>query len=176
MSANGSPTIDLGFEPLEKRSATSKPVAAAAIGAAVVAIAGIGGFATDVNSDWYQSLEKPSFQPPGAVFGPVWGVLYLMLGVATWLAWRDAQGAKRRLILGLFGANYVLNLAWTLIFFRGHSPFAAGVEIVALFGTIVSLVLLMKPRNKLAAWLLVPYGVWVGFATALTWTIAIQNS
>lgn len=175
MSANESPVIDLGFDPLPRRR-NSKVVAAGAIGAAVVAIAGIGGFATDVDSEWYRSLDKPSFQPPGAIFGPVWTVLYTMLAVATWLAWRDARDGKRGLILGLFGANYVLNLGWSLIFFRGHSPVAAGIEIVALFGTIVSLVLLMKPRNKLSAWLLIPYGVWVGFATALTWTIAIQNA
>src|SRR5690242_9758813 len=84
-------------------------------------------------------------------------------------------GARRRLVTGLFAANLVLNLAWTWIFFRGHAARAAGVEILVLLATIVALVRLIWPHNRAAALALAPYGAWVAFATALTWTIAARN-
>ena len=79
--------------------------AAVTIAASVVAIAGLGGLASDVRSEWYISLEKPSWQPPGWVFGPVWTVLYALLAVSAFLAWRDAHGPRRRPLLALYAAN-----------------------------------------------------------------------
>jgi hypothetical protein len=78
-------------------------------------------------------------------------------------------------VTGLFAANLALNLAWTWIFFRGHAPRAAGVEILVLLGTIVALIRLIWPHNRAAALALAPYGAWVAFATGLTWTIAARN-
>jgi tryptophan-rich sensory protein len=148
---------------------------AAGWAAAVTAVAVVGGLATDTSSDWYVDLEKPSWQPPGAVFGPVWTVLYVLIAVAATLAFRDVRGPRRRLVLGLFAANLVLNVAWTWIFFQGHAPKAAGVEILFLLGTIVALIRLLWPHNRTAALALAPYGAWTAFATALTWTIAANN-
>jgi translocator protein len=105
----------------------------------------------------------------------VWTVLYVLIAVAATLAVRDVPGARRRLVTGLFAANLALNLAWTWIFFRGHSPRAAGVEILVLLGTIAALIRLIWPHNRTAALALAPYGAWVAFATALTWTIAARN-
>jgi translocator protein len=152
-------------------------VAAAAAGwaAAVTAVAVVGGLATDTSSDWYRQLDRPSWQPPGAVFGPVWTVLYVLIAVSATLAYRDVGGPRRRLVLGLFAANLALNLAWTWIFFQGHAPAAAGIEILVLLGTIVALVALLRPHSRAAAIALVPYGAWVAFATALTWDIALRN-
>jgi tryptophan-rich sensory protein len=149
--------------------------AAAGWAVAVIAVAVVGGLATDTNSDWYQALERPSWQPPGAVFGPVWTVLYVLIAVAATLAWRDVRGPRRRLVLGLFAVNLVLNVAWTWIFFQAHSPVAAGVEILVLLGTVLALIRLLWPANRVAALALVPYAAWVAFATALTWTIAAAN-
>lgn len=151
------------------------PLAPIAIGLAVFAVAALGGLATDTTSAWYSQLDRPSWQPPGAVFGPVWTVLYVALGVSAWLAWRDVRGARRRVVLALYAANFVLNGLWTVIFFQWHAPVAAGVEILALLATIVALIAWVRPANRLAAWLLVPYGAWVAFASALTWTIALAN-
>src|SRR3954447_17509963 len=153
------------------------PVAAAAAGwaAAVTAVAVVGGLATDTTSDWYRDLRKPSWQPPGAVFGPVWTVLYVLIAVAATLSYRDVGGPRRRLVLGLYAANLALNAAWTAIFFRGHSPTAAGVEIVLLLATILALIWLVRPHNRVAAVALVPYAAWIAFATVLTWTIAAKN-
>src|SRR3954465_15907995 len=143
--------------------------------AAVTGVAIAGGIGSDTTSDWYQDLDKPSWQPPGAVFGPVWTVLYVLIAIAATLAARDAPGARRRLVTGLFSANLGLNLAWTWIFFCGHAPRAAGVEILVLLGTIVALIRLIWPYNRAAALALAPYGAWVAFATALTWRIAVRN-
>jgi translocator protein len=150
-------------------------VVAAGWAAAVTAVAVVGGLATDTSSDWYRGLERPSWQPPGAVFGPVWTVLYVLIAVAATLAYRDVGGPRRRLVLGLFAANLALNLAWTWIFFQAHAPVAAGVEILVLLATIVALIVLLRPHTRAAALALVPYGAWVAFATALTWTIAARN-
>lgn len=151
------------------------PLAAAGWAAAVTAVAVVGGLATDTSSEWYRELDRPSWQPPGAVFGPVWTVLYVLIAVAATLAYRDVGGPRRRLVLGLFAANLALNLAWTWIFFQGHAPRAAGVEILVLLGTIVALIALVRPHNRTAALALAPYGAWVAFATALTWAIALRN-
>lgn len=156
-------------------AARRSPLAPIGIALAVIAIAAIGGLATDTTSSWYQQLDRPSFQPPGAVFGPVWTVLYIALGLATWLAWRGVTGHRRQLVLTLFAANYLLNVLWTVIFFQWHAPTVAGVEILALLGTILALIALLWPRERAAAWLLVPYAAWVTFASALTWTIAATN-
>jgi tryptophan-rich sensory protein len=149
--------------------------AAAGWAAAVTAVAVVGGLATDTQSEWYRDLERPSWQPPGAVFGPVWTVLYVLIAIAATLAYRDVGGPRRRLVLGLFAANLALNLAWTWIFFQGHAPTAAGVEILLLLGSIVGLIALVRPYNRAAALALAPYGAWVAFASALTWTIAARN-
>jgi translocator protein len=149
----------------------------AAIAAAVAAVAGAGSVATvpAIKSRWYRRLDTPSWQPPGAVFGPVWTVLYALLASSVIALRRRVAEDERRGLYVLFGSNLVLNLAWTLIFFRGRSPLAAGVEIVALEGTCVALVVRAWPLSRLAALGLVPYAAWVAFATALTWSIAVRN-
>lgn len=151
------------------------PLAPPLIALAVIGVAAVGGLATDTTSAWYESLDRPAFQPPGAVFGPVWTLLYIALGVSAWRAWRVVTGRERNLVLGLYAANFALNAAWTAIFFQLHAPVAAGVEILVLLVTIVALVRLLQPWDRLAAWLLVPYGLWVAFASVLTWTIALTN-
>ena len=150
----------------------------ASIIAAVGITAAVGGAASGpvVNSRWYRRLDKPAWQPPGAVFGPVWSVLYAMIAASmlTLRAQPDANGSRRPTFV-LFGSNLALNLAWSLIFFRGRSPLAAGVEIVALEGTTIALIIRAWPVSRLASLLLVPYALWVAFATALTWSIAARN-
>jgi tryptophan-rich sensory protein len=139
-------------------------------------VAAGGALVTDPDSEWYRALEKPSFNPPGAVFGPVWTVIYLLTAGAAWLAWRDVGESRRRAVLWVFAINAALNLLWTVLFFGAHSPWAAALEIVPLLGTIIALIWMVRPWNKTAALALVPYAAWVSFATVLTWTIAIQNS
>ncbi len=156
-------------------AARRSPLAPVGIALAVIAVAAVGGLSTDTTSTWYEQLDRPAFQPPGAVFGPVWTVLYIALGLSTWLAWRGVTDSRRAPILGLFAANYVLNVLWTVIFFQWHAPTVAGIEILALLATILALIALLWSRQRTAAWLLVPYAAWVTFASVLTWTIALTN-
>ena len=160
--------------PAARRSPQTAAVAAG-WAAAVTAVAVVGGLATDTSSDWYRNLDRPSWQPPGPAFGIVWTLLYAMIAISATLAVRDMPSSKRRFVTGLFAANLVLNVAWTWIFFQGHSPKAAGVEILFLLGTIAGLIRLILPHNRTAALLLAPYGAWVAFATVLTWSIAARN-
>ena len=137
---------------------------------ACAAVAVLGSLATrDSVQGWYSDADKPWFTPPDAVFGPVWTVLYVAMAVSAWLAWR--RGAST----GIWWVQLALNLAWTWIFFQGHAPTAAGIEIIVLLATIVGLIRLVWPHNRAAAAMLVPYAAWVTFATALTWTIAAKN-
>jgi translocator protein len=150
---------------------------AALIVGAVAATAGLGARATTpaLNSRWYRRLDKPSWQPPGAVFGPVWTVIYALIAASMFTVRRSGDDDAQRPLFVLFGTNLALNLAWTLIFFRGRSPLAAGVEILALQGTTVALVVRAWPVSRLAALLLLPYALWLAFATALTWAIWARN-
>jgi translocator protein len=149
---------------------------AAGWAAALTTVAVVGALGSDTESAWYQQLDLPSWQPPGELFGPVWTVLYVLIAISATLATRDLHGERLRLVVGLFAVNLLLNVAWTWVFFKGHAPVAAGIEILFLLATIVALIRLTLPHARSAAVLLAPYLVWVAFATALTWTIAARNS
>ena len=146
----------------------------AAITAGVVAAAALGGLATAPSTKWFDKLEQPSWAPPDSAFGPVWTALYVLIAASLSVVWRRTPVDQRKPLAILTGSNLALNAAWTLIFFRGHSPLAAGVEIVVLEGTTVALVLAAR-RSRVAALALVPYALWVAFATALTWAIWSLN-
>jgi len=158
-----------------RRDGVGNVVAAAMIAAGVIAVAGIGGLATDPDGAWYSGLEKPAWQPPSWVFGPAWTVLYVLLAISTFLAWRRVTGPTRPAVLGLYAANYALNLGWTLIFFAAEAALIAGVEIIALLATIVALAVLVRPHSRAAALALVPYALWVAFAASLNWAIVFLN-
>jgi benzodiazapine receptor len=147
----------------------------AAILGAVGATAAIGAMATAPALDtlWYRRLDKPRWQPPGPVFGPVWTIIYALIAASMLIV--RARGDEQRPLFVLFGTNLALNLAWTLIFFRGRSPLAAGVEILVLEGTTVALVVRAWPVSRLAGLLLLPYALWIAFATALNWAIWARN-
>ena len=160
----------------EESGGSAFPRDAALVLGAVGATAGIGASATGpaVRSRWYRRLDKPPWQPPAPVFGPVWSVIYALIATSMLVA-RERSGDGQRPLYVLFGTNLALNTAWTLIFFRGRNPLAAGVEIVVLEATTVALVVRAWPVSRLAAVLLVPYALWVAFATALTWAIWARN-
>jgi translocator protein len=116
---------------------------------------------------YYSRLRKPRFAPPPAVFGPVWTTLYLLMGVAAWLVWREGLTQRTALALGLFAAQLVLNVAWSVIFFGRHRVGAALVEILVLWLAILATVLAFWAVRPLAGELLLPYLAWVSLATYL---------
>jgi translocator protein len=112
----------------------------------------------------YAQLQGPSWAPPPWLFGPVWTVLYLLIGTSAWLVWRlEPKGPALR----LWGAQLALNLAWTPLFFGLGLRFIALVDIVLLWLLIVATIVFFARRSKTAAWLLAPYLAWVSFATVL---------
>ncbi|HET9066152.1 MAG TPA: TspO/MBR family protein [Gemmatimonadales bacterium] len=120
---------------------------------------------------WYESLAKPSWNPPNSVFGPVWTVLYTMMGTAAWLVWRRGGFRGGSVALVLFGSQLVLNAAWSYLFFGAHYIGYALLDIVALLVLIVMLIWRFGRIDRRAGWLMVPYAAWVAFATALNASI-----
>lgn len=125
---------------------------------------------------WYVTLDKPSFNPPAAVFGPVWTVLYVMMGIALFLVWRRGVAlAPVRLGLVVFAVQMVLNTLWSVAFFGMRSPLAAAVIIVALWIAILASIAVFSRVSHWAAVLLLPYLLWVSFATVLNFSIYFLN-
>lgn len=145
--------------------------------AACFLAASIGALATtgSVDSEWFVELNKPTWNPPNWLFGPVWSLLYLMMAVAAWLVWKQSGLGKAKPALCWFGFHLVLNVLWSVLFFGLQQPGWAFLEIVALWLSIVVSIVLFYPHSKLAAGLLVPYFLWVTFASFLNFTIWSLN-
>ena len=137
----------------------------------------IGSFATRAKiPGWYAGLEKPSFNPPAWLFGPVWTALYILMGIALFLVWRKglaARGVKAALLVFLL--QLVLNALWSFAFFGAESPLAGLVVIIALWATIVATIAAFAPLSPGAAVLLAPYILWVSFAAILNASIYFLN-
>jgi benzodiazapine receptor len=136
-----------------------------------LATGGVGALATRNAREFYAGLARPSWAPPGWLFGPVWTVLYLLMGVAAWLVWRRAGWAGARGALTLFVVQLVVNAAWSWIFFAWRRGAFAFADIVVLLILIVATMIAFARVHGVAAVLLLPYLVWVTYATALTWSI-----
>lgn len=115
--------------------------------------------------EWYADLVRPPFAPPNWVFGPVWTALYIMIAVAGWLVWQ-ATGTRSKAI-ALWSTQLVLNALWTPLFFGLHQLGVALVEMTLLWLVIAACIVVFRPVSKTAAWLFVPYLMWVSFAWAL---------
>lgn len=130
----------------------------------LVAGGGLGiGFLT-APGDWYARLAKPSFNPPGWVFAPVWTVLYVLIAVVGWRIWRTAPAGWP---MRLWWAQLMLNFLWSPIFFSAHQIGPALFVILLLLAAILALIALAWRQHRLAAWLLAPYAAWVAFASVL---------
>ena len=141
------------------------------------AAAGLGGLATSsVTSDWYAGLNKPSFQPPGWLFGPAWTVLYTLMAIALFLVWRSgAAPSLVRPALVVFAIQLVLNVLWSVLFFAVKQPMLGLIEIVLLWVAILLTIVRFLPVSRVAAILMVPYILWVSFATVLNAAIVVLN-
>jgi len=129
-----------------------------------LAVGLLSGLAAAGARDTYAQLESPSWAPPGWLFGPVWSILYVCIGVAGWLVWREGAG---RGPLGLWAAQLLVNVAWTPIFFGLGLRGWALVDITVLLLLVVATMVTFFRINRAAGWLFAPYLAWVSFATAL---------
>jgi len=126
-------------------------------------------------SGLYASLERPAWSPPAWIFAPMWTALYTLMGTATYLVWRDAEGAARRRALAVFGVQLALNVAWSPVFFGLQQYGAALVVIVANWLAVTAMMIVYARCKRLAGALIVPLWLWVGFATALNASIWLRN-
>lgn len=141
---------------------------------ACFAVAALGSIATNPEiHGWYATINKPSWTPPNWLFGPVWTLLYAMMAVAAWLIWRRIGWSSA---ITLFIVQLILNLAWSFIFFKFHSPGLAFIEIVLLWMAIAATIWKFSSTSQPATLLLVPYLLWVTFAAALNFSIWRLNS
>lgn len=132
------------------------------------AAAAIGAVASSEAGDFYEQLVRPAWAPPGWLFAPVWTVLYLLMGIAAWLVWRVHGFKEGKTALVLFIVQLGANALWTWVFFVWRQGALAFVEIIVLWCLIAATAVLFRRLNAVAAALLLPYLVWVTFASALT--------
>jgi tryptophan-rich sensory protein len=140
---------------------------------AAFAAGAIGAVASVDAASFYGQLSKPPWAPPASVFGPVWSVLYALMGISAWLVWRSP--GPRAAALSLFVAQLAANALWSWMFFAWHRGALAAVEVLVLLALIVATAVAFWRVNRLAALLLMPYLFWVSFASVLTWTLWRSN-
>ncbi|MCX6718464.1 MAG: tryptophan-rich sensory protein [Candidatus Staskawiczbacteria bacterium] len=157
------------------------------------------GFTTPEINNWYQSLNKPGFNPPNWIFGPVWTVIFVLMGISLYLVWSERflvnnkinfKGRKpwnklsqkflsgkwqKANIIIIFAVQLVLNILWSVIFFGMHSPGVAFFELLMLWVAIIYTIINFYRVSKTAAYLLLPYILWVSFAGILNYFIWIAN-
>jgi len=121
---------------------------------------------------WYDALEKPFFNPPSWVFGPVWTALYVLIAIAGWRIWMIEPASRA---MRAWFAQMLVNWAWSPVFFLGELLWGALAVIVVMLALIVTFIVLARKIDRIAAWLFVPYLAWVSFATLLNLSIAVLN-
>ena len=134
----------------------------------VLAVGNIGTMTTiKATHSWYAQIQKPAWTPPDWVFGPVWTALFVMMAVAAWLVWRQGGFAAQKLPLMLFLVQLALNAAWTPLFFGAGWFGAALLEILLLWCAILATMIVFRQTNPAAGWLMLPYFLWVSYASTL---------
>lgn len=137
-----------------------------------LAVGGISGYATASEiPGWYATLQKPSFNPPNWLFGPVWTLLYILMGISFWLIWKSDDSTLKNKAMLFFAIQLALNFFWSIIFFSLHQTGWALLEIALLWVFILLSIISFHPVSRTAAYLLVPYICWVSFASALNFSI-----
>ena len=130
----------------------------------------------DSLGNWYADLNKPFFNPPNWIFGPVWTTLYIMMGISAYLVWqKDINSKAVRIVLACFIVQLFLNAIWTPLFFGLRSPLLGLIDIVLLLNAIIVTIFAFFQISRIAALLLIPYLAWVSFATVLNASIYLLN-
>lgn len=155
------------FNPVKFMSAIGISLAAGAVGSI---------FTYESIQTWYTTLNKPFFNPPNWVFGPVWTVLYVLMGISLYIIWNEkSTSSSKKTGIVFFFIQLVLNTIWSILFFGLQAPGIAFVEILILLFSIVYTSVYFSRISKIAAVLLVPYMLWVTFASILNFAIFILN-
>lgn len=131
-------------------------------------------FTMDAIPNWYAGLNKPSFNPPNWIFGPVWSTLYLLMGISFYKVWTSNSDMKK-IAIAIFSVQIVLNTLWSILFFGLQNPVVAFGEIIILWIMIILNIVVFYRINKISGLLLIPYLLWVSFASFLNYSIMILN-
>jgi benzodiazapine receptor len=150
-----------------------KLVVSVALPLGIGAIAGL--FTAQAIPEWYATLNRPSFNPPNWLFGPVWTTLYFLLGISFFLIWKLEPGKERNLAILAFLLQLLLNFGWSFIFFYFKLIGFALVEIVLLWISIVTMLIMFYKIRPIAAFINIPYLLWVTFATILNGSYFLLN-
>ena len=153
------------------RSLTKQIVGLVAWLAVSFITAAIGGAASIQAGPFYTQLVRPEWAPPSSIFGPVWTVLYVLMGIAAWLVWRAADFRKVQRPITLFLVQLALNALWSWLFFGWHQGAWAFADILLLWALIVATLIAFWRLSRLAGALLLPYLLWVSFASALNYSV-----
>ncbi|MFZ3220483.1 MAG: TspO/MBR family protein [Rhodoferax sp.] len=160
---------------MSHRSTRSQTVGLAGWLVIVFIATAIGAAASIGASTFYAQLVRPTWAPPASAFGPVWSVLYLLMGIAAWRVWRE-QGARHLSVaLTLFMAQLCANALWSWLFFAWRNGAFAFAEVLVLLGLIAATIAAFWRINRLAGALMLPYLAWVCLASALTWSVWQSN-
>ena len=136
-------------------------------------LAGI--FTAKAIPEWFDTLAKPSFNPPSYLFGPVWTALYILMGISMFLIWNTPKTELRQKALVVFGVQLFFNFWWSILFFSFHAIFLAVIDILVMWLLIIYMITLFKKIKPIAAYLQIPYLLWVTFATILNISIWYLN-
>ena len=135
-------------------------------------IGAVGGIATSTSiGTWYVSLAKPVFNPPNYLFGPVWTVLYILMGISLYMIIQSPKTEQRKKAIIIFCTQLFLNFWWSFLFFKFHVLGIAFIEILCIWISILAMIVVFQKINKPAAYLQIPYLLWVSFASVLNGTI-----
>lgn len=125
-------------------------------------------------TNWYVTLEKPDFTPPGWIFAPIWVIMYFLMGISLYLLWISKTKDNRKAFT-VFAAQLILNASWSFLFFGLKSPLYGLIDILFLLAAVILTILFLYKISVLATALLFPYLVWVVFATVLNYNILLLN-
>jgi benzodiazapine receptor len=156
-----------------KKSDIVKLIVSLVLPLGIGAISGI--FTTDAIPGWYETLNKPSFNPPNWVFAPVWTTLYFLMGISLFLIWKQSTSKERNRAIMVFMVQLILNFCWSFFFFYFHQIGLALVEIILLWLSIFSMILLFYRIKPVAAYINIPYLLWVTFASVLNGALYFLN-
>ena len=160
---------------MTQRSTLSQTVGLIGWLAIVFAVAGVGAVASIEASSFYAQLVRPSWAPPASAFGPVWSLLYLLMGIAAWLVWRERSAIRQITALTLFLVQLCANALWSWLFFAWHNGAFAFADVLILTALISATVIVFWRISRLAAALMLPYLACVCLASALTWSVWQSN-
>ncbi len=139
-------------------------------------VGAVGGIATASGvNDWYITLNKPVFNPPNYLFGPVWSLLYILMGISFYLILQSKSQVLRKRAIAVFCIQLFLNFCWSFLFFKFHLIGLAFIEIIFIWCAIITMIVVFYKINKTAAYIQIPYLLWVTFASLLNGSIWVLN-